>query len=148
MLTLKESIVGYFGTWHVVDQLQLCTIAIEPDQQGQGLGAILLKAVFRLAQRLDTSSIQLEVRESNHTARTLYRTRGFEDVGIRKNLYRHPREDGILMSRETPETVQAVLPTGKPSSWTSGLGIHWKDRGGELREHWPASDSACDTLSP
>ena len=44
VLTLKESIVGYFGTWHVVDQLQLCTIAIEPDQQGQGLGAILLQS--------------------------------------------------------------------------------------------------------
>ncbi|MYE05832.1 MAG: GNAT family N-acetyltransferase [Chloroflexi bacterium] len=71
-----ERILGYFGTWHVVDQLHLCTFAVDPEHHGQGLGALLLNCVLRLAQRLNCSVIQLEVRESNETARSLYHSRG------------------------------------------------------------------------
>ena len=126
VLCQEDCVVGYFGTWHVVDQLHLCTFAIDPDAQRRGLGALLLEAVIRLAQRLACVEIQLEVRVSNEPARKLYGGRGFVEQGVRRNLYSHPQEDGILMGLETPGTVQPAL----------ALRLIWDDRGGQSEEVW------------
>ena len=123
-----ERVIGYFGTWHIVDQLHLCTFAIDPDRQGAGLGALLLECVFRLAQRLECSEILLEVRVSNARARRLYLSRGFREQSVRRNMYAHPKEDGMLMGRETPEELDPML----------ALALRWDDRGGALTEWWPA----------
>lgn len=139
----QHRIMGYFGTWHVVDQLHLCTFAVDPDQQGQGLGALLLGCVIRLAQRLGCQLIQLEVRESNAVARSLYRSRGFTEEAIRPNLYSNPREDGVLMGM--PTSRQPVQPALLDHSswqrfearWPGGLLLRWDDRGGQLEERWP-----------
>ena len=39
----------------------------------------------------------LEVRESNHGARALYRALGFEETQKRRAFYRNPVEDAVLM---------------------------------------------------
>ena len=45
-------------------------------------------------------SLYLEVRESNRTARHMYAERGFEEIGVRRNYYDHPREDArVLLKR-------------------------------------------------
>ena len=139
----QHRIMGYFGTWHVVDQLHLCTFAVDPDQQGQGLGALLLGCVIRLAQRLGCQLIQLEVRESNAVARSLYRSRGFTEEAIRPNLYSNPREDGVLMGMPTArQPVQPALLDHSSwqrfeARWPGGLLLRWDDRGGQLEERWP-----------
>ena len=42
----------------------------------------------------------LEVRASNEPAKSLYGSMGFESVGIRKNYYRNPREDALILRKE------------------------------------------------
>lgn len=136
----QHRIMGYFGTWHVVDQLHLCTFAVDPDRQGQGLGALLLGCVIRLAQRLECQLIQLEVRESNAVARSLYRSRGFTEEAIRPNLYSNPREDGVLMGMPTPEHLELLDHSSwrrLDARWPAGLLLRWDDRGGQLEERWP-----------
>ena len=133
----QDHLLGYFGTWHVVDQLQLCTFAVDPDAQGQGLGAILLSCVFRLAQRLDCDEIQLEVRVSNRPARNLYQSRGFTEDAVRRNFYANPREDGVLMSAPTPATLEAAATPTVAGRWPDGLSFDWNDRAGRHAEHWP-----------
>lgn len=136
----QHRILGYFGTWHVVDQLHLCTFAVDPDEQGQGLGALLLSCVIRLAQRLNCLLIQLEVRESNAVARSLYRSRGFSDEAIRPNLYSNPREDGVLMGMPTPTQPELPEHSSWPrleARWPGGLLLRWDDRGGQSEERWP-----------
>lgn len=133
----SEQMIGYFGTWHVVDQLHLCTFAVDPDHQRQGVGRVLLNCVLRLAQRLDCSIIQLEVRKSNQAARALYAARGFVDDGIRRNLYDHPKEDGVLMSLPTPSVLVRASGQRAAARWPSGLQMRWDDRGGVHDEHWP-----------
>ena len=44
--------------------------------------------------------IFLEVRVSNTPAIALYEKMRFENLGIRKNFYDHPREDAYIMSCE------------------------------------------------
>ncbi len=127
-----ERILAYFGTWHVVDQLHLCTFAVDPDRHGQGLGRLLLDCVIRLAQRLECAIIQLEVRESNQVARALYRSRGFSDEAVRRNLYAKPPEDGILMGLSMPAP-------SVPTRQRDDLTLQWDDRGGRRREHSPAT---------
>ncbi len=126
----QRQIVGYFGTWHVVDQLHLCTFAVDPDRQGRGLGALLLNCVVRLAQRLQCGLIQLEVRESNEVARSLYRSRGFTDEAVRSNLYSNPREDGVLMGMPTPAQIDHASWQRVGADRPSGLLLRWDDRGG------------------
>ena len=129
-------IVGYFGTWHVVDQLHLCTFAVDPDRQGQGLGGLLLNCVLRLAQRLECAVVQLEVRESNETARSLYRSRGFVEEAVRRNLYAQPKEDGVLMGLPTPERLDYSDWERAVRRWPDSLLLRWDDRGGRLDERW------------
>jgi ribosomal-protein-alanine N-acetyltransferase len=43
------------------------------------------------------SAVFLEVRESNEAALALYRKRGFEQVGVRKQYYDRPQEDARIL---------------------------------------------------
>ena len=144
----RRGIVGYFGTWHVVDQLHLCTFAVDPDRQGRGLGALLLNCVVRLAQRLDCQLIQLEVRESNAVARSLYRSRGFIDEAVRSNLYSNPREDGVLMGMPTPEQIDHASWRGLGAGRPRELLLRWDDRGGTMEERWGTADAPAIHFPP
>ena len=130
-------LIGYFGTWHILEQLQLCTFAISPARHGEGLGGLLLACVLRLAARLECSVVQLEVRVSNQAARGLYRSRGFAEDGRRRNLYTDPKEDGILMSLPLPPPVQP------PQRWQGTLRLAWSDWCGKLDEVWDTAGLHC-----
>ena len=43
--------------------------------------------------------IFLEVRPSNHGARSLYEKLGFQILGVRKNYYQSPVEDALIMGK-------------------------------------------------
>ena len=43
--------------------------------------------------------VSLEVRESNQNAINLYDKLGFKKEGLRKNFYRMPTENAIIMTR-------------------------------------------------
>lgn len=136
----EDNLLGYFGTWHIVDQLQLCTFAVDPDRHGLGLGSVLLSCVIRLAQRLQCHLIQLEVRASNTAARTLYANRGFVEEAVRRNFYSKPTEDGILMGLEVPSLVEDALAERAGRIWPDGLDLIWDDRAGRSEEHLPVQD--------
>ena len=64
----------------------------------KGIGDSLLEAF--ICTLPDTAEeIALEVRESNAPAIAIYKKNGFESVGIRKNFYSDPKENGIVMIR-------------------------------------------------
>ena len=43
--------------------------------------------------------LSLEVRPSNTGAVALYRRLGFEEAGRRRDFYRDPREDGLILTK-------------------------------------------------
>ena len=77
----------------------LMEIVVNPLQQGQGLGTLLLNDLLSRARRVDVNEIWLEVRASNHNAIHLYRKTGFVQIDVRKNYYPtdDSREDGLVM---------------------------------------------------
>ena len=45
-------------------------------------------------------SLTLEVRASNEPAKTLYQSLDFVQVGLRRNYYRNPKEDALILRKE------------------------------------------------
>lgn len=94
------SIVAYAVLWCVADQGELANIAVRDAARGRGVGAFLLDAMIDEARRRGVVSLYLEVRTSNLRARSMYASRGFEEIGRRRDYYEKPREDArVLVKR-------------------------------------------------
>jgi ribosomal-protein-alanine N-acetyltransferase len=105
----RVELAGYFVAMPGVDELHLLNITVAADWQGRGLGEGLLQAVAALGTRRGLPLLFLEVRESNHRARALYRRFGFDEVGLRRGYYpaAQGREDAIVMRLPLPQAGAA-----------------------------------------
>jgi ribosomal-protein-alanine N-acetyltransferase len=82
---------------HRVDaEWELENIVVAETARRQGVGTRLLRKLVEHACAARGKQIFLEVRESNRSARALYRNVGFEETGLRKGYYANPPEDAIL----------------------------------------------------
>ena len=91
------SIVGYVVAWFAADQGDVANIAVAPEARGRGVGAALLDRALEAAADAGVRELFLEVRESNAGARALYASRGFVEIGRRRNYYRRPVEDALVL---------------------------------------------------
>ena len=95
-----RSVAAYAVLWCIHDEAELANIAVRPTLQRRGIGAELLDCVLELALERGVKSVYLEVRTSNEAAQSLYTSRGFGQVGVRRNYYERPREDAwVLLKR-------------------------------------------------
>jgi len=82
---------------HRVDAAwELENIVVAEAARRRGIAQRLLGELIEQVRCKQGSEISLEVRQSNHDARSLYRKAGFEEVGLRKGYYSNPPEDAIL----------------------------------------------------
>jgi len=91
----------YDSVWHVMN------LAVDADQQRNGLATVLLAELYR---RVDDAHARftLEVRRSNAVAIHLYEREGFRAAGIRRRYYQDSGEDALVMWR-TPATLAGSL---------------------------------------
>lgn len=94
---IEGKIIGYGGLWCVMDEGEITNIAVDPEHRKQGIGEAVLKALLNAGQMRNLRVIHLEVRSSNVAARRLYEKFGFESISIRKNYYKQPIEDAVIM---------------------------------------------------
>ena len=94
--------LAYVGMTYAADEGSITNVATHPTARRQGLGRAVVKALLRQASALGLAFVYLEVRPSNEAAIALYQSLGFETVGRRKNFYRHPTEDALLMQAAIP----------------------------------------------
>ncbi|HEY8170521.1 MAG TPA: ribosomal protein S18-alanine N-acetyltransferase [Candidatus Limnocylindria bacterium] len=106
-----DRLVGFAGTWLMVDDSHITTFGIHPDWRRQGIGRQLLLSLADLSMAIGARRMTLEVRVSNEAAQALYRSFGFEVVGRRPRYYTDDGEDALVMT--TPEldgaSMQAVI---------------------------------------
>lgn len=95
-------LVAMASGWLVVDELHITVVAVDPQQQRQGLGRQVLRALLSHGQRLGAERATLEVATSNTAAVALYRTVGFLDAGIRRGYYRNGDDALIQWLRLSP----------------------------------------------
>lgn len=97
-----EETLGYISLTYVLDEGYIGNVAVSPTARRRGVGLALVEEMTSRAKALGLAFLTLEVRESNHAARTLYARCGYRDVGLRRGYYEKPREDAILMTLDLP----------------------------------------------
>lgn len=97
-------IVGYIGTWQIIDECHISTLAVDTRYRRQGVAQVLLEHALRRAVAKGISVATLEVRVTNEAAIDLYRKFEFEITGRRKSYYRDNGEDAYIMTAEKIRT--------------------------------------------
>ena len=102
-LLAGDTLIGYFVAMKVIDEVHLLNITVSLDYRSQGWAKLMLEALALWARGQGCSWLWLEVRESNHRAIKVYRSHGFQQVGLRKDYYpvgRGQREAALVMSQK------------------------------------------------
>jgi ribosomal-protein-alanine N-acetyltransferase len=101
-----KEIVGYAVVQFILDEAHLLNICVEPTQQGNGYGRVILKHLIEYAKTRDSNLMVLEVRRSNQRAQNLYLQEGFNEMSVRAGYYpaEKGREDAILMGLDLSDT--------------------------------------------
>lgn len=89
-LYVEGEAVGFTICHLVADELTLMNIAVHPEHQGKGYGALLLHDIIEFIsdeQGKRQRTVFLEVREHNSSAIHLYKKAGFQDIGRRPRYY-------------------------------------------------------------
>ena len=95
-----DRVAGYVGSQSVMGESDMMNVAVHPDFRRQGVAEkLVLELVVALAKN-DNHCLTLEVRASNVSAISLYEKLGFAQVGLRKNYYRNPKEDALILRKE------------------------------------------------
>lgn len=99
VLEFEGVIVGFAGIY-VTDVTELMNIAVLPRFRRMRFALLLLDECIKKARQFNTERILLEVRRSNEAAISLYKKRQFFNIGIRRNYYKAPVEDAIVMMKD------------------------------------------------
>ena len=91
------AVVGYGGVDLGGEVADVMTMAVAPSQQGQGLGRRLLEELVSRAVADHAAYLMLEVRADNGAARSLYESRGFETLTVRRRYYQPGDVDAHVM---------------------------------------------------
>ncbi len=87
----------FSGVSHKSKVGHILNIAVDRDCRRRGVGTSLMEGIEERFRHMDASQVTLEVRESNATARSFYKRRGFNEIGRVKAYY--PDEDAVIMSK-------------------------------------------------
>jgi len=93
----QRGLGGFIAARLVAEDLHINNIGVRTEFQRTGLGGSLLTAVLSTGVSQGAATAILEVRAGNVAAQALYDRYGFATVGRRRNYYRQPAEDAIIM---------------------------------------------------
>lgn len=101
-LVAEESgaVVGYVGSQTVLNETDMMNVAVHPDHRRRGIARSLVAALVEALKEKGSRCLTLEVRESNESAIALYQGLDFQQIGLRKNYYRNPRENALILRKE------------------------------------------------
>ncbi len=92
-----DGVCGFLIARCDLDEWELENIIVAPDRRRGGIGGGLVRELLHQAAETGATSVLLEVRESNHPARQLYKKFGFAEAGRRLKYYVSPTEDALLL---------------------------------------------------
>ena len=92
------TVLGYAGLTVVLDEGYINNIAVRSRYRRMGGADAMLGAFIRFGED-HLAFLTLEVRASNDKAISLYTKNGFVQEGRRKDYYKDPREDAVIMTR-------------------------------------------------
>ena len=96
---INNKLAGYMGMHNICSQGYITNIAVFEQYRKKGIASSLIEKIINYAVNNNMEFISLEVRKSNIPAISLYDKYEFKQMGIRKNFYKKPCEDAIIMTR-------------------------------------------------
>jgi [ribosomal protein S18]-alanine N-acetyltransferase len=104
LVVLEDDVVaGYAGLSTGAGEAHVLTVAVAPDRQRRGHGALLVATLLEEAVARGIGSVTLEVRESDTVAQRLYRGTGFVAAGVRPSYYQSDGEGAVIMWWHAPD---------------------------------------------
>ncbi len=102
VLLREEIMLGYILAYIRSGECHILNVCVRADVQGSGYGRKLMENALNMAKQEDADLAILEVRPSNERAINLYRSLGFNEIGVRKDYYAMPdgvsREDALVLA--------------------------------------------------
>jgi ribosomal-protein-alanine N-acetyltransferase len=83
-------------------EAEIENLVVRREARRRGMGRALCATALQALSASGAQTVELEVRESNGAATGLYAELGFERTGRRRDYYRNPREDALLLRVELP----------------------------------------------
>ncbi|MBO7292338.1 MAG: ribosomal protein S18-alanine N-acetyltransferase [Clostridia bacterium] len=94
--------IGYLLGLHLGEEAELLRVGVLPEHRHLGIGRWLVDVFLFYLKIEDVAACFLEVREGNSAALGLYEECDFVVTGRRKNYYKNPTEDALLMKKCFP----------------------------------------------
>ena len=94
-----EKVLGYVGISMILDEGYITNVAVTASSRKKGVASLLMATLISMGKKNALSFISLEVRASNNAAISLYTKYGFKKEGERRNFYRDPTENAIIMTK-------------------------------------------------
>ena len=95
-----DAVLGYIGSQTVMDESDMMNVAVSPAHRRKGIAKALVLALADDLREKGCCKLTLEVRASNASAIALYERLDFKQIGLRKNYYRNPKEDALILQKE------------------------------------------------
>ena len=96
----NDTVVGYVGSQTVMGETDMMNVAVHPDFRKRGIATALIVGLVEELRKQGSHCLTLEVRASNAPAISVYSALEFREVGRRRNYYRNPREDALILRKE------------------------------------------------
>ena len=100
VLEIGGVIGGYAIMSIAAGDAHILNLCVHPEYQQMGYGGRLLDSLLVEAEKVGVERVFLEVRPSNEVAIKLYRSAGFEQIGVRPSYYQanSSREDAVIFA--------------------------------------------------
>ena len=96
-------IVGFATMQNAAEFAHINELGVLASQRRRGLGRRIMEDLIREAEERGCDTVSLEVRRSNAPALALYRSFGFRQEGVRRDFYRDPQEDALVLVKKLKE---------------------------------------------
>lgn len=94
---IDNRLIGYIGGQLLFSEGEIYTLAVSEDFQKQRVAYHLLERFKEECEEQGSRTIFLEVRKSNQVAQRFYEKNLFKEISVRKNYYKKPVEDALIM---------------------------------------------------
>ena len=99
-------VIAYVIGRLIAPEGEIYRVAVKPEKRQRGIGYRLLDYAVKTSKGHGLERLFLEVRSRNLPAVKLYTAYGFKQIGLRKNYYKNPTDDALIMLRAHSDDMQ------------------------------------------
>lgn len=103
-----DEVIAYVIGRKIPPEAEIYRVAVKESHRRRGIGFRLLSYALKTERGSGVESVFLEVRKANLAARRLYLSHGFSEIGERKNYYKNPTDDAVIMLKQSRADAEFV----------------------------------------